>query len=93
MRLSPIWSAACLAGLAFAAQDQSFGIDLTPSLFPSQQNADTSHFFPMQKCGSFQLEEATIDQMQAALQDGTLTSVQLVMCYMMRNYQTDDYTK
>ena len=47
----------------------------------------------MPRCGSFQLEEATIDQIQAAMGNGTLTSVQLVTCYMMRTYQTEDYAK
>ncbi|KAH8668428.1 amidase signature domain-containing protein [Xylariales sp. PMI_506] len=79
---------ACLAG-ASLAQDL---LGLTPSLFPSEDNADTTSFFPMEKCGSFTLEEATIDQMQAAMKNGSLTSVQLVICYMMRNYQTDDYS-
>jgi len=47
----------------------------------------------MARCGSFKLEEATIDDMQKAMAKGTLTSVQLVQCYMLRNYQTDDYIK
>lgn len=66
---------------------------LTASLFPSEANADTTNFFPMEKCGEFELEEASIDQMQAAMAAGTLTSVQLVVCYMVRNFQTDDYAK
>ncbi|KAK9796922.1 putative Amidase [Seiridium cardinale] len=84
--------AACLAGLA-SAVDQIISLDLglTPSLFPLEANADTTNFFPMGKCGDFELEEATIDQMQAAMAAGNLTSVQLVMCYMLRNFQTDDY--
>ncbi|KAF3766424.1 hypothetical protein M406DRAFT_60802 [Cryphonectria parasitica EP155] len=45
----------------------------------------------MGPCGSFQLEEATIDQMQAAMANGTLTSQQLVACYMTRTYQTNSY--
>ncbi|KAI0128704.1 amidase signature domain-containing protein [Xylariales sp. AK1849] len=77
------------AGFALATEDLAFA--LTPSLFPSQGNADTTNFFPMETCGEFQIEEATIDQMQAAMQNGTLTSVQLATCYMMRNFQTDGY--
>ncbi|KAK3684077.1 amidase [Podospora appendiculata] len=61
------------------------------SLFPLEQNVETVNLFPMAPCGSFKLEEATIDQMQAAMKAGTLTSVQLVQCYMQRNYQTDEY--
>lgn len=62
-------------------------------VFPLQENAEKSDLFPMPLCNGFRLEEATIDQMQAALKDGLLTSVQLVLCYMQRNYQTDDYIK
>ncbi|KAH6649057.1 amidase signature domain-containing protein [Truncatella angustata] len=69
----------------------SLDLALTPSLFPSAANADTTSFFPMPKCGDFELEEATIDEMQAAMAAGTLTSLQLVICYMLRNYQTEEY--
>ncbi|KAK1625222.1 amidase signature domain-containing protein [Colletotrichum phormii] len=41
--------------------------------------------------GTFKLEEATIDQMQKAMTDGILTSQQLVMCYMQRTFQTQEY--
>lgn len=49
----------------------------------------------MAPCGnfSFKLEEATIDDMQTAMAKGTLTSVQLVQCYIFRNYLIDDYIK
>ncbi|KAK8068555.1 hypothetical protein PG996_007667, partial [Apiospora saccharicola] len=59
--------------------------------FPLQEHADSAQLFPMPPCGGFQLEEATIDQMQAAMGNGTLTSVQLATCYMMRTYQTQEY--
>lgn len=86
--------AICLAGLASATdQVASLHLGLTPSLFPLEADADTTNLFPMEKCGGFELEEATIDQMQAAMANGTLTSVQLVVCYMIRNFQTDDYAK
>ncbi|KAK7458505.1 amidase [Colletotrichum acutatum] len=45
----------------------------------------------MPLCGNFKLEEATIDEMQAALAAGTLTSQQLVGCYIQRTYQTQEY--
>lgn len=61
------------------------------SLFPLEQYADTTELFPMAPCGSFTLEEATIDQMQAAMANGTLTSQQLVTCYMIRTYQISSY--
>ncbi|CCC05824.1 hypothetical protein SMACR_00040 [Sordaria macrospora] len=47
--------------------------------------------FPVLPCGKFKLEEATIDDMQAAMNAGTLTSVQLVGCYVLRTFQTDLY--
>ena len=49
--------------------------------------------FPVLPCGKFNLEEATIDEMQAAMNNGTLTSVQLVGCYVLRTFQTDPYIK
>jgi amidase len=61
--------------------------------FPLLQNANTTELFPMPPCGSFKLEEATIDQMQAAMSNGTLTSRQLVVCYLERAYQTEGYIK
>lgn len=45
----------------------------------------------MPPCGTFSLEEASIDQMQAAMGNGSLTSQQLVTCYMIRTYQTNSY--
>ncbi|KAK0710804.1 amidase signature domain-containing protein [Lasiosphaeris hirsuta] len=63
----------------------------TATLFPLQKNVGTDTLFPMPLCGTFKLEEATIDQMQAAMENGTLTSVELVKCYQLRVYQTDDY--
>lgn len=50
--------------------------------FPSVQDANSTGLFPMPQCGHFTLEEATIDQMQAAMGNGSLTSMQLVLCYM-----------
>ena len=66
--------------------------DPYPYYFP-QLNADASHLFPMPLCHGFQLEEATIDQIQAALAHGRLTSEQLVTCYLTRNYQVAEYIK
>ncbi|KAK2599849.1 hypothetical protein N8I77_011571 [Diaporthe amygdali] len=64
---------------------------LAPDLFPLSQYADTAALFPMPTCGSFQLEEASIDQMQEAMANGSLTSQQLVACYITRTYQTNSY--
>ncbi|KIV79506.1 hypothetical protein PV11_07064 [Exophiala sideris] len=84
------------AGVAYAvslaasvAQAQTI---LSNSLFfPLLANANTTELFPMPPCGCFQLEEATIDEMQAAMSNGTLTSQQLVICYLERAYQTQGY--
>lgn len=49
--------------------------------------------FPMPLCHGFKLEEATIDQLQEAMEDGKLTSKKLVGCYLQRIYQTDFYIR
>ncbi|KAF7933637.1 uncharacterized protein EAE98_003346 [Botrytis deweyae] len=69
--------------------------DPSPYDFPILQNgslADSGQF-PMPLCNGFKLEEASIDQLQSALSNGTLTSVQIVMCYLERIYQTDEYIR
>lgn len=63
------------------------------SVFPLQQNAGTTELFPMPLCNGFELEEATIDQMQQALNKSQLNSQQLVTCYLRRIYQTEQYIK
>ncbi|EXJ82032.1 hypothetical protein A1O1_08100 [Capronia coronata CBS 617.96] len=47
--------------------------------------------FPMAKCYGVPLEEATIDQMQAWMSSGNLTSRQLTLCYLGRILQLNDY--
>ncbi len=66
-----------------------------PYEFPLLQNGSNadSGQFPMPKCNGFQLEETTIDQMRKVLSKGKLTSAQIVLCYMQRIYQTDDYIR
>lgn len=81
------------AATASAVVRPAVATSLTPWLIPLEQDAGSDNLFPMPPCGSFQLEEATIDQMQEAMTNGTLTSVQLVMCYMMRMYQTDEFVR
>jgi hypothetical protein len=76
---------------AWGTHCQSIGT--TTLLFPLQDDADTPALFPMPPCGHFNLEEATIDQMQQAMTDHTLTSQQLVLCYMQRTYQTQEYIR
>lgn len=65
----------------------------SPNLLPLEENASTASLFPMADCAGFKLEEATIDDMSRAMGCGKLTSVQLVTCYLTRNYQTAEYIK
>lgn len=91
LRLSHIPALALFASLAYPTlADSALSQE---SVFPLQQNAGTTELFPMPSCHGFTLEEATMDQMQAAMSSGQLTSKQLVMCYMKRIYQTDQYIK
>lgn len=60
-----------------------------PFEFPNKRNE--TDLFPMPKCNGFRLEEATIDQLQDAMNTGLLTTSQIVICYMQRIYQTDMY--
>ncbi|KAI5458739.1 amidase signature domain-containing protein [Mariannaea sp. PMI_226] len=86
--------AALLLGQALA-QDNNFTIDYVQpqasTLLPLQENAGSDNLFPMDDCFGFKLHEATIDQMQAAMKAGRITSVQLVTCYMTRTFQTQNY--
>nr|VWO98543.1 N/A [Ganoderma boninense] len=75
------WSIVLLTGQALAAAN----------LIPLQKHAGTEDLFPMPDCSGFKLHEATIDEMQTAMRQGKLTSVQLVMCYLARTYQTQEY--
>ncbi|EOD50281.1 putative amidase family protein [Neofusicoccum parvum UCRNP2] len=54
---------------------------------------DDADVFPMPLCGGFELEEATIDELQDALNSGALTSVEIVLCYLQRIQQTDAYLR
>jgi len=93
--MSCAWTWQARAGCAlpiFAnfTDDASMSLD---SVFPLEQNAGTIGLFPMPSCHGFTLEEATIDQMQQALNQSKLNSQQLVTCYLRRIYQTDEYIK
>lgn len=95
MRLDHIFAILCAwpaAVSAYSAEGQNASsTSLTPPLFPLEQYADSAALFPMPPCGIFRLEEATIDEMQAAMSNGSLTSQQLVACYLVRTYQTNSY--
>lgn len=91
MRSQFAWSTAFVAGVA--ALDISQVFPMTPNLIPLEKNAGSDNLFPMADCFGFQLHEATIDQMQTAMANGTLSSVQLVSCYLTRQFQTQQYLK
>ncbi|KAK5313573.1 hypothetical protein LTR70_007557 [Exophiala xenobiotica] len=82
----------CLSGcLLRSCAQQIFTANTNESVFPLLQNAGTPELFAMPMCGAFKLEEATIDDMQNAMSNGTLTSVQLCLCYLQRTFQTQNY--
>lgn len=89
MKTLAVWLALTTGAMA-AVVDVDF--DRLP-MVPLQENAGTPNLFPMADCFGFNLEEATIDQMQDAMERGVLTSVNLVACYMTRTSQTEDYLK
>lgn len=60
-----------------------------PFEFPNKQNG--TDLFPMPECNGIRLEEATIDQLQEAMNTGLLTASQMVLCYVQRIYQTEIY--
>lgn len=57
----------------------------------SAEAEQMSLLFPMEPCGLITLEEATIDQLQLAMINGSLTSRELVACYIDRIFQTNEY--
>ncbi|EMC96405.1 hypothetical protein BAUCODRAFT_148022 [Baudoinia panamericana UAMH 10762] len=58
---------------------------------PNKQVGSIPGLFAMPQCHGITVEEATIDQLQQYLSQGNLTSQQLVVCYLQRVWQTDDY--
>lgn len=56
-------------------------------------DAPGASLFPMRHCHGFKLEEASVDEIQSQLSNGSLTSVQLLGCYMDRIHQTQPYLK
>lgn len=65
-----------------------------PYQFPvfDQDGEDTCPF-PMEKCHGITLEEATIDELQELMNNGNLSSVKLVTCYLQRIQQTDSFIR
>ncbi len=86
-----LFSGVALAEAHHDYRHNSFGY--TPNLIPLRENAGTENLFPMEDCSGFKLHEATLDEMRDAMRHGSLTSVQLVTCYLVRTYQTQEYIK
>lgn len=59
--------------------------------FPDQANSNSVALFPMDTCNGVALEEATIDQIQEAMNNKSLTSQQLTTCYLRRLNQVDPF--
>lgn len=69
-------------------------IDNTPYPYDFPHlNTTGADLFPMRLCNGFKLEEASIDEIQAELKSGKLTSVQLLQCYSERIYQLQPYLR
>ncbi|KAK0953952.1 hypothetical protein LTR91_023569 [Friedmanniomyces endolithicus] len=64
--------------------------DPFPYHFP-QENGSATRLFAMPLCNGVKIEEATTEELQTYLADGSLTSVQLVTCYTQRSFQTAEY--
>lgn len=62
-----------------------------PYYFPDSMNV--GNLFPMPDCNGVILEEATVDQLQDAMNKGHLSSAKIALCYLQRIYQTNEYTK
>jgi hypothetical protein len=84
--------------LQYYTQSLSYGNATTQTLsnpfpydFPEQNAANTTELFPMPLCHGVKIEEASIDELQGHLERGELTSEQLVLCYLQRIWQTNEY--
>jgi amidase len=65
--------------------------DPFPYYFPPQDAVESHSLFPMPTCKGVTVEEATIDQLQSYMSNGTLTSAQLLNCYLRRAFQVEGY--
>ncbi|EXJ81842.1 hypothetical protein A1O1_07907 [Capronia coronata CBS 617.96] len=65
-------------------------LDPLPYYYPNEDAAPQA-LFPMPLCQGVQLEEATIDQLQDAMEHGNLTAYDIVTCYFKRYNQVNGY--
>jgi amidase len=98
--LQTIVSGLALAGSAIAGRDKNVDTLVASQIltdpyafdFP-RLGAPGASLFPTRHCHGFKLEEASIDEIQARLSNGSFTSVQLLECYLDRIHQTQPYLK
>jgi amidase len=97
--LNVLVSGLALAGSAVATRHEVDSLVASQILtdpyaydFP-RLGANGSSLFPMRHCHGFKLEEASVDDLQERLSNGTFTSVQLLECYLNRIAQTQPYLK
>jgi amidase len=72
----------------------NFGQQQTVTHPPGSSHQDPAghgHRFSMSDCHGFQIEEATIDELQEHLHTGSLSTQQLSICYLQRFWQINDY--
>ncbi|RMY90947.1 hypothetical protein D0861_03360 [Hortaea werneckii] len=77
-------------GLSNTSSSSQLSFDPYPYEFPPV-SSEWNGSFPMPQCNGTVIEDATIDQLQDYLGEGTLTAQQLVKCYLQRIDQTNDY--
>ncbi|SCU86990.1 LANO_0C09758g1_1 [Lachancea nothofagi CBS 11611] len=63
-------------------------VNTTTFSYPQTQSAE---LFPMSSCKGITLEDATIDQLQDYFSKGSLTSEDVVRCYLDRYFQVNPY--
>jgi amidase len=98
--LQTIVSGLALAGSAIAGHDKNVDTLVASQIltdpyafdFP-RLGAPGASLFPMRHCHGFKLEEASVDEIQVRLSNGSFTSVQLLECYLDRIHQTQPYLK
>ncbi|KAJ6037204.1 hypothetical protein N7540_001483 [Penicillium herquei] len=92
--LQALVSGLALAGSAIAKVDPLVSSQILTDPYAYDfpiLGAPGSSQFPMRKCHGFTLEEASVDDIQLRLSNGTFTSVQLLECYLDRIAQTQPY--
>ena len=88
---SSIFESLNFASIPFLQEQPQILQSPFPYDFPDQKAAHTANLFPMPQCHGLTIEEATINQLQQYMSEGSLTSQQLAICYLQRIWQTNEY--